>query len=420
MRNEDDFGTLLERIESLPGEMRDLYLQMWKRLNGDEQIYGDEAAKYFSYGPHFPLAIFEMLVALDEPLQTRYLSSEEPQDPDHLIRQCEKLKLRILSRSAGLLEMVDADDSVSRHSRKDNPLFMFQQTKIQYMHRTARDFLLSTEAGQGLLGASALSTKSVSRNVVIAGLAAYIQGVTGPSESSIFELLNNVLLLGSENEIELVSVIRRAYERGGYSRPLRQNSYYFCMPGSKQSLKGGASFESVAAFHGCATYIPHFVENEIQSASPYYCGLLVLCAAQGLNSQNASANISLMSWFCARGADVCTNHVFNGTLVSPLSRMFLSVVSLEVAENQQLAKPALGLIEQMVPSSLETTIGGLAVFWSSNGWRFGPKMPQLGEKHNVNAEVVVDAVLVEVSTAKLAVLTMQYFEEHACVKPQWR
>ena len=45
---------------------------MWKRLNRDEQRYRDEAAQYFTYQSFYPMSIFEMLVAIDKPLQGSY------------------------------------------------------------------------------------------------------------------------------------------------------------------------------------------------------------------------------------------------------------------------------------------------------------------------------------------------------------
>ncbi|KAL8880292.1 MAG: hypothetical protein Q9192_008047, partial [Flavoplaca navasiana] len=112
IRNEDDFGVLLERIEELPNGMHQLYLQMWSRLNGDQQHYHEEAATYFSYAAtsfagsaYHPLSLFEMLAALDSQLQTVLLDDLNPQDPSKLAQECDKLKAHIITRSAGLLEL---------------------------------------------------------------------------------------------------------------------------------------------------------------------------------------------------------------------------------------------------------------------------------------------------------------------------
>ncbi|KAI4271810.1 MAG: hypothetical protein LQ337_005731 [Flavoplaca oasis] len=117
MRNEDDFGVLLGRIEELPNGMHQLYLQMWNRLNEDQQHYQEEAATYFSYAAasfalnvKVPLSLFEMLVVLNPQLQSMILDDLSPQDPSNLARECEKLKARIITRSAGLLELSLEDE----------------------------------------------------------------------------------------------------------------------------------------------------------------------------------------------------------------------------------------------------------------------------------------------------------------------
>ena len=198
-RNADDFSDLLKRIESLPSGMHELYLQMWKRLNGDELLYRDQAATYFFYSLDlgYPLSIFEMLVALDSSLQKRYLDSGEPQDKEYLVEQCKKLESRIMTRCAGLLEMVDGSFSVHdpRVRLGCDPLKTFHETKIQYLHRTARDFLLSTNDGKGLLGnptSFVTLAESIWKNVTIAKLAALTQRVQNPDEIFIFQLLRRI------------------------------------------------------------------------------------------------------------------------------------------------------------------------------------------------------------------------------------
>ncbi|KAL8976549.1 MAG: hypothetical protein Q9205_007460, partial [Flavoplaca limonia] len=256
MRNEDDFGVLLGRIEELPNGMHQLYLQMWNRLNEDQQHYQEEAATYFSYvatcfavNSYHPLSLFEMLAALDPHLQSIILNDLNPQDPSSLAGECEKIKARIITRSAGLLELsmedeadtgedeadtdedeTDRDDcslstensqptvamddyetltrspsdqireslcdsasqsnagSLSpRSPPKDIPyravthsnhtLAVHHHTKLKYLHRTARDFLLNTEDGRGLSGKPKDSPITRSINIVRARLTALVLGL---------------------------------------------------------------------------------------------------------------------------------------------------------------------------------------------------------------------------------------------------
>ncbi|KAL8875550.1 MAG: hypothetical protein Q9198_006109, partial [Flavoplaca austrocitrina] len=114
MRSEDSFDDLLQRIKQLPSGMHQLYLQMWNRLNEDKQQYQKEAATYFSYKAResecnllVELSLFELLVALDPQLQSSVVNDFKPQDPLRLARQCEALRPRVLTRTAGLLEFVE-------------------------------------------------------------------------------------------------------------------------------------------------------------------------------------------------------------------------------------------------------------------------------------------------------------------------
>ncbi|KAL8849090.1 MAG: hypothetical protein Q9221_005934 [Calogaya cf. arnoldii] len=108
MRKEDTFKDLLRRIEQLPSGMHQLYLQMWNRLNEDKQQYQVDAATYFSYAAVMyesgPSSLFELLVALDPQLQKTIVDDLTPQDPLTLSQDCEVLKTRVLTRTAGLLD----------------------------------------------------------------------------------------------------------------------------------------------------------------------------------------------------------------------------------------------------------------------------------------------------------------------------
>jgi len=266
MRNGDDFGVLLARVESLPGEMHELYLQMLKRLNGDEQFYREEASTYFSYDSHYPLSLFELMVALDESLQADYMNNVGPLDPDDLARGCEVLKTRILTRCAGLLEVVDEEDYFSdqkpldrgSEDMQDNVhLWRYHDTEIKFLHRTARDFLLTTTNGQDLLGKPKKSIESRFLNVIKAKLATSIQGLREFDSGFMTSLIDTIAPFSPENEVELLLTIRRIYEKVSMPEKIQHvgnNAFW--------SQSWADNFETLAALHGCAKYICHFLENE--------------------------------------------------------------------------------------------------------------------------------------------------------------
>ena len=103
----DNLEELLDRIRELPNGMHQLYLQMWERLNGDDQRYRDEAATYFWYASMSDnnRSIFELWVSLNQEIQTRYLTGLTRLDPVEVTNACAKLEKRITTRCAGLLEI---------------------------------------------------------------------------------------------------------------------------------------------------------------------------------------------------------------------------------------------------------------------------------------------------------------------------
>ncbi|KAG3176584.1 hypothetical protein PC129_g25548, partial [Phytophthora cactorum] len=49
IQNEDSEDMLLARLEELPSELTQLYADMWQRLNENNSVYRDTAARYFRY-----------------------------------------------------------------------------------------------------------------------------------------------------------------------------------------------------------------------------------------------------------------------------------------------------------------------------------------------------------------------------------
>ncbi|KAL8911912.1 MAG: hypothetical protein Q9171_002996 [Xanthocarpia ochracea] len=243
MRNEENFKDLLDRIEELPSGMYELYTKMWNRLNGDEQRYRQEATTYFSYQQIYTLSLFEMLVALDPRLQNKLLGDLQPQDPSDLARECEALKTRVLTRCAGLLEVVqDADSdydsettslddisdldndeadtmlrnktisdqgSLFKPASQDMDMFVkpdgsqsidpcnvadsggnsalsvYQSTKIRFLHRTAQDFVLNTEEGRKIIGRQEDLVMQRFRATTRARIGALVQGVVAFDRESV-------------------------------------------------------------------------------------------------------------------------------------------------------------------------------------------------------------------------------------------
>ena len=340
MQKDDGFEDLLDRIEELPSGMQQLYTQMWKRLNGDEARYHEEAAEYFLFAVlisrfrwNSELSLFELWVALDVQVQEDYLGSLSPQDPLYVIQRCEMLKGRITTRCAGLLEIKTYEETNLRYLRlrssfenennerdhmptnnagQDDPngeerkesiaestviqsrlgdrekrlqelqLGDCYRMKVSFIHRTARDFLNETSLGQALLGNPASNHSSRLKSIHIARMATLIQGLKTFDPDAVKTIMFNIAYHKLENETELLIMLERVCTALSDGQTPQQDisRKEFWTDGS---FMGGVSdFASLAAYYGYFDYARRLVEAEKSQPSSEYLGYLFLSTVMGL------------------------------------------------------------------------------------------------------------------------------------------
>jgi len=163
--NADDYSTLMKRVDRLPRDIHELYNHMWSRLNEDQEVYRAEAANHFQFvlhelksRPYFGLTLFELMVAFEKSIDDQVLD----EDSSELIRLCRVVEKRLAVRCAGLLEIngetggTASDDTIaSGESDQDTALSelkdLSRKLQISFIHRSAREFLLETDAGRQIL-----------------------------------------------------------------------------------------------------------------------------------------------------------------------------------------------------------------------------------------------------------------------------
>ncbi|KAH8679413.1 hypothetical protein BGZ61DRAFT_535807 [Ilyonectria robusta] len=185
IHNRDDEDTLLQRLEQLPGELENLYADMWRRLNGDNSVYRETAGRYLRYavtgtssirvtlGPRLQRWLF-----IQRPTLLEVTLAEKPNDGellaseanggsfDDLMLLAHKTAGNIHTRCAGLLQL-----SKSRYregdelSENDGINTLMQQ--MDFIHRTAHDFLVETQAGQSILNYKHVPSLSVNSDVTL-------------------------------------------------------------------------------------------------------------------------------------------------------------------------------------------------------------------------------------------------------------
>jgi hypothetical protein len=110
----DNWSTLEKRLTVLPSGIEELYTLMWKRLNDDRHVYEAEAALFFKLvlgSEHLregQLSLLRlMMIMTDKDVVGIYLEEGDSMTSKELIKRCQETQRRILTRCAGLLEVVD-------------------------------------------------------------------------------------------------------------------------------------------------------------------------------------------------------------------------------------------------------------------------------------------------------------------------
>ncbi|KAI7759261.1 hypothetical protein LZL87_008638 [Fusarium oxysporum] len=181
--NGDDQETLSQRLEELPDELEALYQTMWERLNGRNRVYRETAAKYFRFVMangwntdlhrkdgrfyHIPdpnLAQLSLAIRAEDRLIFPPKGNEKTLS--ELNSLCAATEGDIQTRCAGMLQ-------VGRHSVLHNKGAGFCDAiypltrPVLFIHRTAHDFLIDTEAGQSIVNYKSNETTGLSPDAML-------------------------------------------------------------------------------------------------------------------------------------------------------------------------------------------------------------------------------------------------------------
>ena len=154
----DDLEELEHRIDALPPELNDLYHNMWARLGADQAMYQEKAAFYLNFliiwkkvsmGEDSPLS-YQVALALDDALWEKTMTGgNEVFQTQEFLDVCKNIQHYVETRCAGLLEFVVHANTtfVGRSLDLTDPRIL----AVNFVHRTARDFLLTTQEGKNVL-----------------------------------------------------------------------------------------------------------------------------------------------------------------------------------------------------------------------------------------------------------------------------
>ncbi|KAL8896135.1 MAG: hypothetical protein Q9192_003247 [Flavoplaca navasiana] len=164
-------------------------------------------------------------------------------------------------------------------THSNRTLAVHHHTKLKYLHRTARDFLLNTEDGRRLSGKPRDTPITRSINIVRARMAALVQGLLEFEPIAVESLIMDIKAYFSEgnpkekHETESLIFLRRLCESlsvpGDPERHIGYTTFWGCPnPG----------FEGMAAVCGCTEYVQNFVQDRASYINPRRRGLLVIHA----------------------------------------------------------------------------------------------------------------------------------------------
>ncbi|KAI9149419.1 Vegetative incompatibility protein [Paramyrothecium foliicola] len=174
---------LLERLQMPKGDLNQLYEDMWRRLQDDVPLYRAAASELFQLvrrsedrtaleifdnsqglvslclGLPDP-TLFEIMVARNSAVQDALLSDSCEMRPEDMVQYCIQTRAEINTRCAGLLQVLPNTEWLKLAAdfsllSSDSPLFSQLATRVVFIHRTARDFLMDTKAGRRILGKGA-------------------------------------------------------------------------------------------------------------------------------------------------------------------------------------------------------------------------------------------------------------------------
>lgn len=236
IENSDSENMLFARLNSLPGDLQNLYIDLWQRMNAKSPIYVETARRYFRYvlqDPGYPIFVgvgpdwrryskpwlIQIACADNFEMKEKILKSKGKVGPTEILQRCEETKAAIQSRCAGLLEVRPEKDYPHFFGRLGDNGNAFG--KVAFIHRTAHDFLTDTEAGQSILGHglfSGLSTETELLNGLIC--TAIIVASEWPLSFTDYFIIKEITDFakrwGSESLLlatEMLDMVRPLYDR---------------------------------------------------------------------------------------------------------------------------------------------------------------------------------------------------------------
>ncbi|KAM0221421.1 hypothetical protein ACHAQD_005333 [Fusarium lateritium] len=187
IRNGDPEKMLLEPLRELLSELEQLYADMWQRLNENHSVYRKTAANYFQHAIHSLRAThfssetehFKTLYCtISQPTLGQIVCTSRPKLQDLLLsgggsvgltevqQLCEETEIDIEERCAGLLQVRPYRPWPPHCPNSPAKLNKFFLEHVEFLHRTAHDFLTDTEVGANIMAHATLTRDEIEVDLI--------------------------------------------------------------------------------------------------------------------------------------------------------------------------------------------------------------------------------------------------------------
>ncbi|KAH4843293.1 hypothetical protein HBI25_223290 [Parastagonospora nodorum] len=218
LSNADRLSDLVRRLNALPPGLEELFSKLLRSLDADYFTHACQLLRLVA-GMNRPHLLY-LYFADNEDENSTIQDETRSLSPDEILSRLETMDRRLMSRCKGFLE-VD-----NRSTQLDQPLS--EDSRVGWIHRTAKDFLTSGTLWQTVLEATGHDAFDIERRWANASMGIFKTTPASLDErwtnlricidyAILVEFSHNVCPVEYLNELWRSTVQRRIYESGGSS-----------------------------------------------------------------------------------------------------------------------------------------------------------------------------------------------------------
>ena len=327
IRNGDDAGQLEERLEALPEEIEALYSHM---LRGIDKLYSKEVAQYLQLVVDRPgLSLIALALAVHRRIDDILSFSPEISISD-IRNHCEFTRKRLAATCKGFLEVQEHNDFNVWQEREASEIFskslenhnipleergalieikhFHENTRVDFLHRTAFDFFEANEQGKGFLEANTsvyhdhwiMLFKATLAELRIFSIS--MDYIIPARIEQIMDEANKLEYETGDAQVALMDLLDRSVAMLYQRREGHLTGFHWCKVWCRNSDLP-VDFLGFAAFSGVHRYVELKFDSQSECRNRSNANYLLSCAVDGLRINYDRPILKLVSALLKRGAD---------------------------------------------------------------------------------------------------------------------